>query len=97
MTEPTYEGWSNRATWNANLWVFNEYPFYLAWKEANAQACGKWSVESARSFCTEQFGGDCTPDGEKLTEVNWSEIAEDWAESGAEELCAPAREGRGDF
>jgi hypothetical protein len=30
MSEPTYEGWKNYATWNVMLWINNEYSYYKA-------------------------------------------------------------------
>jgi hypothetical protein len=29
MTNKTYEGWKNYATWNVALWINNEYGIYL--------------------------------------------------------------------
>lgn len=33
-----YNGWSNYETWAAKLWIDNEEPSYLYWREAAAQA-----------------------------------------------------------
>ena len=33
MSDSTYNGWTNRATWNVNLWLANEYGWYCTVKE----------------------------------------------------------------
>ena len=76
-----YNGWSNRATWNANLWITNEEPLY---KLIGTIARGSKSVselaDNIEGFLGIVWNG-WTPDGESLRLVNWSEIAEAWAEA----------------
>jgi len=60
-----YQGWSNWHTWNANLWIMNEYYTYKV-----AQTC-----RSGEEF-REEFADyilSCS-DGIDLDQVNWDEI-----------------------
>lgn len=41
MTDDTYQGWTNRETWCANLWIGNTEPLYVTCREI---AQGKGSV-----------------------------------------------------
>ncbi len=73
MTDTTYNGWTNRATWNVNLWLFNSISRYEAmvriFPEKNA------GTDSAEAFCRGLWP-EKTPDGCLLDNVNWKEVAE---------------------
>jgi len=83
MTTATsgYNGWSNRETWNANLWINNQESIY---KLIGKIARGCYSVselaDNMEGFLLILWK-DKTPDGDSLDLVNWSEIAEAWAEA----------------
>jgi hypothetical protein len=36
--DTTYNGWTNYETWNVALWLANEEPSYLYWREATRDA-----------------------------------------------------------
>jgi len=57
----TYEGWANRSTWNVNLWLNNEEPYYRAAVEFMADYKGE---RPYIDFCKDS-GLDVqkTPDG----------------------------------
>lgn len=74
-----YNGWSNRATWNANLWITNEESIY---KLIGTIAKGCHSVSELADNIEGFLGivwNDKTPDGDELKLVNWVEIADSWA------------------
>lgn len=77
MTANTYNGWTNWSTWQINLWLDNEEPWYRA-KQRFLRA-GDFSEDAVKAFCVEQFGKEGTPDMDQPGEweaVNWTEIAE---------------------
>ena len=94
--EGTYNGWTNRATWNVALWVHNDRSLYDAWKasseavaavKAEAQADTDepvWDRYAVQSFLGEVWPDGQTPDGDKVAEANLAEIAANWNESWAD-------------
>lgn len=69
MSNATYNGWANYATWRVNLEMFDGTEDY-------------WSAESAREF-VEEIIESTTPEGVArdyalafLSDVNWYEISE---------------------
>ena len=81
MVTDGYNGWSNRETWNVNLWITNKESIY---KLIGTIAKGCHSV----SELADRMEGflliiwkDRTPDGDSLNPVNWVEIAEGWADA----------------
>jgi hypothetical protein len=69
MSNATYNGWTNYATWRVNLEMFDGTEDY-------------WSPESAREF-VEEIIESTTPEGVArdyalafLSDVNWHEISE---------------------
>jgi len=83
MTTATggYNGWSNRETWNANLWMNNEESLYKLIGTI-ARGCENVSelASNMEGFLGILWNGK-TPDGDILHEVNWVEIATAWAEA----------------
>ena len=79
MKDNTYNGWTNRATWNAMLWISNDEGLYHAMIEWLKSLDSKPDAHDARDFVLSLYG-EATPDGDKLTEVNFEEIAEAMAE-----------------
>ena len=86
-------GWSNRQTWNANLWVFNDEGLYARWKETNAYLQNLaekgyqttvWDRETAAHFLLSVFPNGKTPDDENLLLANMQEIADAWCQSALE-------------
>jgi hypothetical protein len=89
MTTETYNGWTNRATWNTSLWLNNDYGLYSAKEDfarriRNHLEDGDITREEAlkdmaaklRAFCNELWPNGCTPDKDRLSHVDWREIAE---------------------
>jgi hypothetical protein len=74
-----YNGWSNRETWNANLWLTNDYGHYrninsIAADVKEPDRLGSW----IRSYCVSQWPSGRTPDRCDLERVDWQEIAASW-------------------
>jgi hypothetical protein len=73
MSNATYNGWTNYATWRVNLEMFDGSDQF-------------WSADSAREY-VEEIIIDSTPEGVArdyalafLSDVNWHEIAEHYQE-----------------
>jgi hypothetical protein len=73
MSNNTYNGWTNYATWRVNLEMFDG-------------SDESWSADSARDF-VEEIIIESTPEGVArdyalafLSDVNWYEIAEHYQE-----------------
>ena len=74
-TTKTYNGWTNRATWNAVLWLSNDQSMYdmmLDHFRGDPVVCSR----SAREFCWLIWPDGNTPDGDDLTDVKWSKVAD---------------------
>ena len=70
-TDTTYNGWTNRETWNVNLWLFNDYDRYQWLQAIFPSGCG--GPVAAERVCR-MFFGDKTPDNCLLSKVNWQEV-----------------------
>lgn len=74
--ESEYNGWTTRATWNANLWLSNDEGLYRATRYivASATRADRSPAVEVETFCREIWGSQ-TPDNCNLDEVNWNEVA----------------------
>ena len=79
MNTNTYNGYTNRATWNCALWLTNDEGIYRLMVETFREE--QADTESVRFFCN-LLWPDCeTPDGDELSDVYWPEIADMITES----------------
>ena len=75
MTTNTYNEWPNRATWNTVLWLNNDEGWYKMMRDHfrdDPVVCSR----SAREFCWLIWPDGNTPDGDDLTDVKWSKVAD---------------------
>lgn len=78
-----YNGWSNRATWNVSLWAMNDEPSYRLVRAAVRGAGAEdFDANAARDVADALFPSGATPDGDKLNDVDFAELAEAWSEDG---------------
>lgn len=85
MSEPTtYNGWSNRETWVASLWLTNDQASYRlllgALKSGDSDfACAEWLEEQLRDQLAEE-AGDASMWADLLNtaiyRINWVEVIE---------------------
>ena len=90
MSDNTYNGWTNYATWNVPLWIGQDYGAYHAqqeWYENLTNMETEVTPGNAELFSIGLFGGEDTPDtkgntfvGGRWQDINWQEIAEHWEE-----------------
>ena len=81
QADDDYNGWSNRATWNANLWLTNDESLYKLVRRI-AFHCRTISelADNIEGFLGILWNGK-TPDGDVLGMVNWVEIADAWVDA----------------
>lgn len=73
--DSTYNGWVNRETWNASLWLNNDEGLYHAAREVTRPG-QLWAAAKALStFAREVWPEGVTPDGDSLAKVNWYDVA----------------------
>ena len=81
MKDGTYNGWTNRATWNAYLWLWNnefEYSTYsiLISRAERQRSSAVELAKQIQDYCEQVWPNGLTPDGDLLAQVNWLEIAQ---------------------
>ncbi len=72
----TYNGWTNRATWNASLWLNNDQENYELLQTV-LDAFNNFEGALVLNNIMRRHWGDMTPDGEALDDVNWLEVIKD--------------------
>ena len=84
-TDKTYNGWANYATWNINLWAFNEEAFYerIRGRVRGGGAIDGYEAYRLMAVIYETFDLKETPDGVSIEDPNidWEEIAKSINES----------------
>ena len=79
-TDKRYNGWKNRATWNAALWLGNgDEGTYRAARDMVRSHKRADQATAIRDFCFEIWGTK-TPDGDSLHDVAWRDVANSLAE-----------------
>ena len=80
MTDTTYSGWTNRETWNAALWMGNQYGTYRVMVDLLEHSRNAGDLADSMEHVMGTLWGSKTPDGESVQFVNWAEIADSWWE-----------------
>jgi hypothetical protein len=76
MTDNTYNGWTNYATWRVNLELFDGQPVDDIDPNAEPYDLGQSLRDLAREYMAEQADGIALSYAEAfLADVNWTEIA----------------------
>ncbi len=78
----SYNGWSNRPTWNVSLWLGNEEPLYRDSQRIIRQnETQEEAAQELESYCRDLWQDGKTPDGDSLDECDFLEVvAGDWEE-----------------
>jgi len=71
----SYNGWTNRATWNVALWIDNTEELYRQRVAASIK-----TAKDARRFVRRLWPDGYTPDGDYFGRANWQELADAWQE-----------------
>jgi len=71
MTNDTYNGWTNRDTWAAHLWLTNEEQLYRAMRRVAHLNTFRFETQ-ARGL----LDGIGNPDEIDLDNVDWAEVQE---------------------
>lgn len=75
-----YNGWTNWATWNVELWLDNDEPLYREKQRWIRRQYREIEGDDVRRWCIEIFPHG-TPDMKSAIEmgsVDWDQLAEHW-------------------
>jgi hypothetical protein len=78
MENNTYNGYTNRATWNLMLWISNDECAYHFFRDLYFRIGGDHPddrQDMIESYAREWFG-QTTPDRDRLSDVDWQEVRE---------------------
>ncbi len=83
MSETTYNGWTNRETWSANLWLSNDEHTYNKLNEAIRINITEDSTEQEivnlfKSFAQMSLAETARQEIGDFNEVNWLELGQMW-------------------
>ena len=98
MSDNTYQGFANYATWNVELWADNEYDIYTAkcaWLERKSKPVRAWQakrfyLDYITSYQTDLRGN--TEPGTRTKDIDFSDLAEHWETDRLEMLAYRNRE-----
>ena len=74
----TYNGYTNRATWNLMLWISNDECAYHFFRDLYYRI-GEDAADDRQDMIertAREWFGSATPDGDALDDVDWEEIRE---------------------
>ena len=74
--DTTYNGYTNRATWNLILWISNDESAYHHFRDLYLRIGGDDPDDRQNMIEREsrEWYGSTTPDGDLLDDVDWEEI-----------------------
>lgn len=83
MSNATYNGWTNRETWSANLWLSNDEHTYNKLNEAIRNNITEDSTEQEivnlfKSFAQMSLAETARQEIGDFDEVNWLELGQMW-------------------
>lgn len=76
----TFNGWTNWATWNVELWLDNDEGLYREKQRFIRRSYREIDGDDVRRFCVEIFPTG-TPDMQgqiEMAPVDWDQLAEHW-------------------
>ena len=74
--DTTYNGYTNRATWNLMLWISNEESAYHFFRDLYYRIGGD-DADDRQDMIernAREWFGHTTPDGDRLSDVDWEEV-----------------------
>lgn len=83
MNDTTYNGWTNRSTWNVALWFGNDEGLYrdaISFANRNYQM-GKDEERITEEYVRGIWPNGVTPDDDSLDEVDWTSIVRAFREN----------------
>ena len=79
IQDDDHMGWTNRETWNVQLWISNTEPLYrLLWDHILPPSNNVGDFADALQHLLNILWDGKTPDEISLMPVDWSQIAESW-------------------
>ena len=76
MNDTTYNGYTNRATWNLMLWISNDEAAYHHFRNLYFRIGGDDPDDRQDRIerASREWFGSTTPDREALDDVDWEEV-----------------------